>query len=103
MSPNPTIGEFVDHINHNTLDNGKENLRITSNRYNLKHRKGKNSNNKSGYRNVSWLNSYKKWCVQIQIEGKNTILGKFDDVDEAGKFAEEMRNKYYGEYAGEGA
>jgi hypothetical protein len=40
------------------------------------------------------------WVVQLQIEGKNERLGKFKDVHEAGKFAEEMRQKYYGEFAG---
>jgi hypothetical protein len=51
-----------------------------------------------GYRNVSLIKG--KWVVQLQIDGKNTKLGSFDDVHEAGKFAEEMRQKYYGEFAG---
>jgi hypothetical protein len=89
---------YVDHINTNTLDNRRDNLRITTNEKNNKHRKSKNTNNTSGYRNVSW-NGH-KWLVQLQIDGKNVVLGKFDDVDEAGKFAEEMRKKYYGEFAG---
>lgn len=38
--------------------------------------------------------------VQLQINGKNKVLGKFSDVHEAGRFAEEMRQKYYGEFAG---
>ena len=40
--------------------------------------------------------------VNYQIDGKNTHLGRFDyeDLDKAGKFAEEMRQKYYGEFAG---
>lgn len=91
---------IVDHINHNTLDNRKENLRIISQSNNLRNRKGSNSNNKSGYRNVSWR--YNCWVVQLMVDGKNTILGKFDDVHEAGNFAEEMREKYYGEFAGNG-
>lgn len=91
---------IVDHIEHNTLDNRKKNLRVTTNDLNTKNRKSKNSNNKSGYRNVCWLKSYGQWCVQLSIEGKNTRLGFFDDVDEAGKYSEEMRQKYYGEYAG---
>lgn len=99
---NSSDGYCVDHINHNTLDNRKDNLRVTETIYNTKHRKGRNSNNKSGYRNVCWLKTEGKWCVQLQINGKNTRLGLFDDVDEAGKYAEEMRYKYYGEYAGEG-
>ena len=95
-------GETVDHINGNTFDNRKTNLRIVEDSNNLTNRKSKNSNNKSGYRNVCWSKSESKWLVQLQINGKNTVLGKFDDVDEAGRFAEEMRQKYYGEFAGKG-
>lgn len=93
-------GKHVDHKNHDTLNNKKKNLRVVEQNNNLKHRKGKNSNNKSGYRNVCWI--YNAWVVQLNINGKNTRLGKFDDVHEAGKFAEKMRKKYYGEYAGNG-
>ena len=93
---------FADHINHDTLDNRKCNLRAIRNIDNSKSRKGKNKNNKSGYRNVCWLKTKEQWCVQLQINGKNTQLGYFDDIEEAAKFAEEMRQKYYGEFAGEG-
>ena len=36
------------------------------------------------------------------MNGTNTCLGRFpkDQLEEAGKFAEEMRQKYYGKYAG---
>ena len=95
-------GRTVDHINNNCLDNRKENLRIVLDTNNSKNRRGRNSNNKSGYRNVSWSKSYGKWIVQMQINKKNTRLGVFDDVHEAGKFAEEKRKELYGEFAGRG-
>ena len=91
-------GKTVDHINGDTFDNRKSNLRIVEYRDNSKNRKSKNSNNKSGYRNVCFVDG--KWIVQLQIDGKNKKIGSFDDVHEAGKFAEEMRQKYYGEFAG---
>lgn len=95
-------GLTVDHENHQTLDNRKENLRVLPQTYNLRHRKGANCNNTSGYRNVCWLKDKEQWCVQLQVDGKNTRLGFFDDLDEAGKFAEQMREKYYGIYKGKG-
>lgn len=95
---NTNKNEYVDHKNHNTIDNRKNNLRVTRNDKNTKNRKSKNSNNTSGYRNVSWVNN--KWIVQLQIKGKNKVLGKFDDINKAGKFAEKMRKKYYGDFAG---
>lgn len=99
-----TNQEFaVDHENHNTLDNRKENLRVIKKHENDRHRKGKNSNNKTGYRNVAYIKSDKNnpYYVQLMVNGKNTCLGKFSDVDEAGKFAEEMREKYYGKFKGD--
>ena len=51
---------------------------------------------------MSWDNWYKQWKVQLQVDGKGKILGMFpeDKLEEAGRFAEKMRQKYYGEYAG---
>ena len=95
-------GKIVDHKNNDGLDNRKSNLRMATDKNNSTNRRSRNSNNKSGYRNVCWSKIESKWLVQLQINGKNTVLGKFYDVDEAGRFAEEMRQKYYGEFAGKG-
>lgn len=92
----------IDHINHNRLDNRKSNLRIIKQVYNTRNRTTKNSNNKCGVRNVFFDKRISKYVVQLQINGKNTILGKFIKLDEAAKYAEIMRNKYYGTYAGNG-
>lgn len=97
---NTTSGMKIDHINHNRLDNRKINLRPIDNVSNLRHRCRPNRNNKSKYRNVSWNSYINKWIVQLQVNNKNKVLGKFDDVDDAGRFAEEMRKKYYGEFCG---
>ncbi|HBY21230.1 MAG TPA: hypothetical protein DEG71_09555 [Clostridiales bacterium] len=88
---------LVDHLDHKTLDNRKRNLHITNHQENLINRKGKNKNNKSGYRNVSWNNNDSCWMVQLQVDGKNTRLKNFpeDQLNEAGAYATEMRKKLY--------
>jgi hypothetical protein len=89
----------VDHENHNNLDNREKNLRVCSSGENSKNRLGKNSNNTTGHRNVCFYNGW--YLVQLQIDGRNKLLGKFKDVEEAGDFAKEMRKKYYKEYSGD--
>ena len=91
---------MVDHKNHNTLDNRKDNLRQTVVGQNSRNREDANSNNTSGYRNVSWNGS--GWSVQLMVEGKNTCLKRFkrDQIKEAGAYAELMRQELYGEFAG---
>ena len=93
---NPEGRNVVDHINHNTLDNRRKiNLRETSQTENIKNRKGANKNNRVGYRNVSWNSGEHCWTVQLTIDGRNKRLGKFDDPEEAGIFAEAQRLIYY--------
>ena len=98
LNPDEKPNIYVDHIHHDTLDNRRCNLRISSNDNNSKNRNGKNSNNTTGYRNVIYTEGL--YVVQISINGKNTRLKSFKDVDEAGAYAELMRQKYYGTYAG---
>lgn len=91
----------IDHINTNIRDNRKENLRVIDVSKNAMNRAKRNRNNTSGYRNVHW-DGNSKWIVRLQVNGKGTTLGTFpkNQLEEAGKFAEKMRQKYYGEYAG---
>jgi hypothetical protein len=64
----------VDHIDHDTLNNRKSNLRVAEFKDNSTHRKTRNKNNKTGYRNVCFINGF--YIVQLQINGKNTVLVK---------------------------
>jgi len=77
--------KLIDHIDHDGLNNRKYNLRKSTKTQNATHRKGRNKNNKSGHRNVSWNGN--GWSVQIQIEGKNTCLKRFkkNQLEEAGE------------------
>lgn len=91
---------YVDHINHNTLDNHLCNLRVIPHDKNSKNRSHRNSNNKTGYRNVFWNNSIQKYTVSLCHNYKEIHIGDFDDVEEAGRAAEDARKRYYGKFAG---
>ena len=73
------LGLYVDHINHNTLDNRKENLRIVTARQNGQNRSGKTT---SKYPGVSWNKKSNKWIVWIRFNNKSLYLGMFtDEID----------------------
>lgn len=90
-------GKDVDHINHNTLDNRKCNLRACTSSENLRNCK-KYKNNSSGYKGVHFHRD--RWVARIQIDGKTKSLGSFKNIDDAVRAYAEGKNKYYGEFAG---
>ncbi len=57
--------KVVDHIDGNGLNNQRKNLRLVSAAENSFNRMHLNSNNRSGFRGISWNSRYKKWRAQI--------------------------------------
>jgi hypothetical protein len=95
---NPPKGMVIDHINHNGLDNRKENLRICTNAENV--RNSRNSqNNTSGYKGVCWDKSNKKWKARIGKDYKQIHIGCFDILEEAARAYDAKAKELFGEYA----
>lgn len=67
---------YTDHINGDSLDNRKENLRIVTHHQNMKNMK-MHKDNTSGYKGVSWHKKANKWESQIMISGKKKHLGLY--------------------------
>jgi hypothetical protein len=95
-------GEFsskmIDHINGIRDDNRWINLRTATRQENCYNR-GKQLNNKSGYKGVSWNNSRSKWVAQIVINGKKKHLGLFIAKEQAYYSYCEAAKKFHGEFA----
>ena len=89
-------GEVVDHLNGNTYDNRKCNLRITDHSGNLRNT-GKYKNNTSGYRGVQELKDgrRKKWKAEVTIESKTKYLGSAYTAKEAAILHDVFINEHF--------
>jgi len=88
----------VDHVNNDSLDNRKINLRICTHDENLRNRKI-NLNNTSGYKGVYWHKIGKKWTSVIGINKKIIYLGLFINPIDAARAYNAAALKYHGEFA----
>lgn len=95
---NASSGEIVDHINGNTLDNRKENLRICDIRGNAQNSRGK-KRMYSQYKGVTYCKKRQKWVAQITVDTKNRSLGGFTEELEAALAYNKAAIEHYGEYA----
>jgi hypothetical protein len=97
MIMNSPNDKFIDHINHNIVDNRKKNLRIVTSSQNQCNKKiGRN--NKSGHKGVNWSKRYNRWIAKIKINNTLIWLGSFSNIEDAIKIREEAEERYHGEY-----
>lgn len=89
----------VDHLNGNTLDNRKSNLRICTQFQNMANRK-MNLNNKSGYKGVHWdATRSKQWAASIGVNNQKINLGSFPEARWAAMAYDLAAQHYFGDYA----
>lgn len=87
----------VDHINRNTLDNRRSNLRAATNRQNARNRIGVSKT--SSFKGVSWSTFAGKWRAVIMVDGRNIHLGYFAEESAAAKAYDTAAMEYHGEFA----
>lgn len=98
-----TAGSIIDHINHNTVDNRKSNLRVCSRRENSLNRltykkktakyKGVTIEKYSGGRGKEFARA------RIRVDGKLIHLGCFKTQESAAIAYDTAAKKYFGEFA----
>lgn len=95
---NPPADMVVDHINGNSLDNRRENLRICDRLRNQWNRRMQ-YNKKCGVRGVHWHGHSGLWHPTIKYYGKCISLGYYKTIEEAAVVRREAELKYFGEFA----
>ena len=93
---NTPKGMHTDHINHDTLDNREENLRVCTPSQNKCNSK-KQTNNTSGYKGVNKRGN--KWIARIRVENDRIYLGRFQTPEEAYRAYVSASKRLHGEYA----
>lgn len=100
LDPDRVLPRFVkvDHINKQTLDNTRLNLRLVNDSVsNINRRKFKS--NKSGYRGVSYAKELGKWYAKIAVNNKAISIGYYLTPEEAALAYNAKAIELHGEYA----
>lgn len=90
-----------DHINGNTLDNRRCNLRICTHAENMRNRRMQ-QNNTSGYRGVVYakaMKRIKRWRTVIRTDFGRKTIGIYKTVKEAAIAYDKAALIYHGEFA----
>lgn len=96
MCPGP--GMVVDHINGDSLDNRRINLRVCLPCENAKNRRV-GINNRSGFKGVNWVKSHKQFVAKIGRCRSKDFLGYYRTAIEAANAYDDAAVEHFGEYA----
>lgn len=91
----PPTGHVVDHINGDTTDNRRENLRVCLNAYNSINSKKQSNGVTSKYKGVSFYKRDGTW--EVNVAGK--YYGRFKTEDEAARIYNLWAKALFGKYA----
>lgn len=87
--------KVVDHINGNTLDNRKLNLRVIDKRENNQNKFSYSNNNSSKISGVTYLKRKNIWVARIQVDGKRIFLGSSKDFEKTVSLRKQAEKRYF--------
>jgi hypothetical protein len=86
---NAPDGKEVDHLNHDTLDNRKDNLRVTNHRENCSNKRNHSPYGVGVYKSMSGG----RFHTKATVNGKCVYIGTYDTPEEAAKAREQFLRK----------
>lgn len=89
---------WVDHRDHDGLNNQRNNLRIATISQNSSNRSSK-KNSASKFLGVGWSQKAKKWQVAIYKDGKHKYIGLFESEEGAALAYNNAAKELHGEFA----
>lgn len=89
---------YYDHIDHNTLNCTRNNLRPATTEENAKNKK-KHKHNTSGVTGVYWSKKYQYWFANICVNYNRIHLGSFKDKNDAVCARLQAESYYFKEFA----
>lgn len=90
-------GDFVDHKNHDGLDNRRVNLRVCPQGLNLANQRS--STGGSCFKGVYWNRERKRWVAQIGVNGVKRRLGRYLSEEAAARAYDRAASEVWGDYA----
>lgn len=94
------VDREVDHVNRNTLDCRRRNLRLTtSSGGNANRGKHDRLDARSSFKGVSQPKDYRKWVALITVNGRTRRLGTFPTEIEAAQAYDVAARLHFGEFA----
>ena len=95
---NPPEEMFVDHIDHNGLNNRKSNLRICTKEQNARNRQP-NKRKKGKYKGVHFDKARKKFKAYIKCQDRSLSIGYYKEEINAAKAYDKKAKQLFKEYA----
>lgn len=92
------LGEIVDRVNGDGLDNRRANLRICTHADNMRNRR-KHKNNASGSKGAYYDRERNRWRAILLVDGKQKQVGTFDNQIQAARAYDIAALQYFGEFA----
>jgi len=90
-------GIYVDHIDHDGLNNTRSNLRPCSMSENMRNQRRQRRKKLSRFKGVTRQGKW--WRAQLQLHGKHISLGMYADEDDAAEAYRKGALKHFGEFA----